>query len=85
MVICKALLVFIISTCQQFKFIIIRTIYFVARSLETSESFSASQTMAKSVERNKKVVKSSNYKQNKSYDDNNFQQIIAPGNMELVS
>ncbi|CAO1403359.1 unnamed protein product [Diamesa serratosioi] len=34
--------------------------------------------MAKSLEKNTKAVKSFNCKQNKNYDDNNFQQIIAP-------
>lgn len=38
--------------------------------------------MAKSLEtKDTKAVKSFNCKQNKSYDDNNFQQIIAPGNV----
>lgn len=35
--------------------------------------------MAKLAEKNTKACKSFNCKQNKSYDDNNFQQIIAPG------
>lgn len=40
--------------------------------------------MAKASEKDTKACKSFNCKQNKSYDDNNFQQIIAPGYLELV-
>lgn len=40
--------------------------------------------MAKASEKSTKACKSFNCKQNKTYDDNNFQQIIAPGNLELV-